>query len=125
MSCADSRRLTGSLDLDGTLAKSLPNAARWDYGIGFRHLRREYAVWVEVHPMRANRVQGVLKKLCWLKEWLSGPGKPLGRMTHDDQHPTPRFLWLAAGPNLLPPHSPEALRASLAGMRLEKRLRLP
>lgn len=75
--------------------------------------------------MRANRVEGMLKKLRWLKEWLRGPGKALGEVTHDDEHPTSRFVWLAAGPDLLPPRSPEAKQASIAGMRREKRLRLP
>ena len=75
--------------------------------------------------MRANRVEGMLKKLCWLKEWLRGPGEPLGQITHDDERPTPRFLWLAAGPDLLPPRSPEPKRASVAGMQRGKRLRLP
>ena len=70
--------------------------------------------------MRANRVEGVLNKLGWLKEWLCGPGEPLGQITHDDEHPTPRFVWLAAGPDLLPPRSPEAKQASAAGVQREK-----
>ena len=36
VNCADSRRLTGSIDLDSALKREQPHAARWDYGLGYR-----------------------------------------------------------------------------------------
>lgn len=122
--CPDPNRLTGSIDLDATLADQEPNATRWDYGIGFRHKRREYAVWVEVHPAQTNRVRGMLNKLRWLQDWLAGDGRPLDRLT-DRDGPTRPFVWLASGSIRLPANSPQARQASQAGIRPRKRLSLP
>lgn len=120
----DPNRLTGSIDLDGRLAEQQPNSPRWDYGLGFRLSRREYAVWVEVHPAQTNRVKGMLNKLRWLRDWLQTDGEPLRRLTRLNG-PTCPFVWLASGPIRLPPNSPEARQASQAGIRPRKRLSLP
>ncbi|MCY3838061.1 MAG: hypothetical protein OXH09_05330 [Gammaproteobacteria bacterium] len=124
ISSDDSRRLTGSIDLDAALVATQPNAPRWDYGIGYRHGRREYAVWVEVHGAQTNKVGDVLKKLHWLKGWLAGPGERLLRLT-DGGAPTPAFVWLASGPIRLPPTSRHARQASQAGVFPRKELHIP
>jgi hypothetical protein len=68
ISCRNKRALSGSVDLDGTLASLLPNDPRWDYGIGLSaHSAREKIVWIEVHPASSLHVGEVLKKLDWLK----------------------------------------------------------
>lgn len=122
--CPDARRLTGSINLDDALVEEQPNAPRWDYGLGVRVDRREYAVWVEVHPAQTNRVNGMLNKLRWLKTWLQGDGESLGRLTAANG-PVPPFVWVASGPIRLPPNSPQAKQASQAGIRPRKRLSLP
>ena len=125
ISCPDAAdRLTGSIDLDSALAKEQPNSPRWDYGIGFRHRRQEFAVWVEVHAVQTNKVREVLNKLRWLKDWLNDAGQPLGRITATDG-PTHPFVWLASGSIRLPATSPQARQASQAGIRPRKRLSLP
>lgn len=69
------RRLTGSIDLDATLATDPEHvgAPRWDYGIGFRTPTEECscAVWVEVHPANPGAVNEVIRKAAWLQAWLS------------------------------------------------------
>ena len=62
VTCADSRRLTGSVNLDAALQASLPNAPRWDYGLGYQPVSgAERAVWIEVHPAATSNVGEVLR----------------------------------------------------------------
>jgi len=91
---ADTRNLTGSLDLDAAL-KGTPkhcNKTRWDYGIGYKRpdQAKEYVVWVEVHPATSGEVKKMLLKLAWLKKWLKTECTKLGEL------PRPLgFVWLA------------------------------
>ncbi len=62
---------TGSLSLDETLKRALPNANRWDYAIGLKkNNHRERVLWLEVHSMSSGQSQLVVEKLNWLKAWL-------------------------------------------------------
>lgn len=80
--CADTRRLKGSVDLDSALQESLPNDPRWDYGIGVAGTNgKECIHWIEVHPATEGDVKEVLKKHCWLREWLHQHAPALLRMT--------------------------------------------
>ena len=59
VTCEDSRRLTGSIDLDSALTQEpgYANAPRWDYGLGYRPVNGpEQAVWVEVHSATTKKV---------------------------------------------------------------------
>ena len=59
VTCSDTQRLTGSIDLDATLAQEpdYANQSRWDYGIGHKPTRGpERAVWVEVHTATTREV---------------------------------------------------------------------
>ena len=50
VACTDSRRLTGSIDLDTALRRDRPNDNRWGYGLGYKPANgSEQAVWIEVH----------------------------------------------------------------------------
>lgn len=62
---------TGSLFLDETLKRALPNANRWDYAIGLKKNHHcEKVLWLEVHSMSSGQSQLVVAKLNWLKTWL-------------------------------------------------------
>ena len=90
----------------------LPNAPRWDYGIGYRHGNRgERAIWIEVHGAQTNKVKEVVKKLRWLKDWLNDAGQPLVPLTRADGH-VPAFVWLASASIKLPRTTPQAKLAS-------------
>ena len=57
VTCWDSRRLTGSVDLDQPLAQEpgCASAPRWDCGFGYAPKRgAERAVWVEFHSATAR-----------------------------------------------------------------------
>ena len=59
VTCEDSRRLTGSIDLDSALTQGpgYANAPRWDYGLGYKPVNEpEQAVWVEVHSATTKKV---------------------------------------------------------------------
>lgn len=85
---SDPHKCNGSVDIDTALMNWYPNSARWDYVLGYD----DYAYFVEVHPATGSEVDVVIKKLLWLKEWLSTSGMPLKQV----QAPLP-FHWISSG----------------------------
>jgi hypothetical protein len=114
--CKRPRKLTGSVHLDAALAATLPNAPRWDYGIGYGRGADERAVWVEVHPASSTSIDAILRKLAWLKSWLQGEAPKLHAITKDD------YYWIATdGPISITATSPQAKRLALAGLQRPRR----
>jgi hypothetical protein len=112
ISCRDSHMVTGSVNVDHTLAPTLPDDPRWDYGIGVTaQTRSEAVVWVEVHPASSHHVDEVLHKLDWLKNWLRTHAPQLNGMTRE-------FVWVASGQVALQPNSPQRRRLAAHGLRL-------
>ena len=129
VTCEDTRRLTGSIDLDSALARQprYASAARWDYGLGYRPpaARREQAVWIEVHSATTGEVSAVLRKLQWLRDWLNDGAGRLKRMT-DRADSDIRFVWIASNGDHIPRNSPQARRLSKSAIqRPRRRLSLP
>ena len=123
--CDDSRRLTGSIDLDAALVRQRPNDRRWDYGLGYKPAKgRERAIWVEVHSAKTSEVSAVLGKLEWLKIWLNGEAEQLRQLTERAGKDIP-YVWIASGKNKIPPNSPQARRLNQSGLRLKNGLALP
>ena len=107
VSC-DSRRLLGSVDIDGSLHSLLPNETRWDYAIGL--IREGDSVfWIEVHPASSLHIDEVLKKLHWLHRWLETSAPELRRLPR-------RFLWIATGMVSFRRGSPQQKRIAAAGL---------
>lgn len=101
--------LTTSLDLDQALQPSLPNAARWDYGVGQRSGRAETVHWIEVHPAGGgNNMTEMKNKLTWLQDWLSD--KAVGR--HER-----RVVWVASGKSAFNARDPRLKQLAQAGLR--------
>jgi hypothetical protein len=89
----DTKRLKGSIDLDGALKKKLPNAPIWDYGIGHKPSNHpeEMVYWVEIHPASDGEITSILAKLDWLKTWLGNEAATtLNGMRRE-------FLWVSSG----------------------------
>lgn len=127
--CKDTQRLTGSIDLDLALARQpgYVNAARWDYGLGYRPPtgKREQAVWIEVHSATTGEVSAVLKKLQWLKDWLNAGAGRLRQMT-DLADSDIRFVWIASNGVNIPPNSRQARQLSQSAIQgPRKQLSLP
>ena len=126
VSCADTRRLTGRIDLDAAL-RPIPryaNAPRWDYGIGYCPPSGvERAVWIEVHKAETGEVSVVLDKLKGLRNWPVHDADQLRRMT-DRGDAGGRYFWIATDKIRIPRTSPQARRLSQSGVRLVPRVSL-
>jgi hypothetical protein len=122
--CSDTRRLTGSVDLDAALGEvaEFRDANRWDYGLGFREKAgHEVAVWVEVHPANPGEVRVVLRKLQWLKDWLSDGAAGLALLSQRESA-NGHFHWLATDTGTsIPPTSREARLLAQQGLRIPRR----
>lgn len=106
-------RLTGSVDLDAALRPSLPNANRWDYGIGVKG-SSEHVVWVEVHPASSNHVQDVIDKASWLRGWLVKDAPSLAKLPR-------QLVWVASGTVALTAGSPQRRRLAQEGIHFAGR----
>jgi hypothetical protein len=79
---------TGSVFLDDALKKAHPNANRWDYGIGLSDGEHaEVVLWLEVHHSASGQADLVIKKLEWLRHWLSTSAPELDLLQK-------KFVWL-------------------------------
>lgn len=114
LSCQNPRKISGSLNLDATLAQIYPNAPRWDYGIGIRKtVSKDKAIWIEVHPGDANQVSKIIEKLTWLKNWLGNNARDLLTITEGD-YP---YIWVASGRVSFQKTSPQAKRLAKEGIK--------
>lgn len=103
------RYITGSADVDASLATALPNAARWDYVVGRTHGNVVQTHWIEVHPANADKnVHEVEKKLAWLMAWLRD--KPLANYPRD-------VVWIASGKSSFHARSPSIKALASKGCR--------
>ena len=93
---ADTRAITGSVDVDSALMRVPEHAQanRWDFAIGYQHEDRdkECLYWVELHTADDSQVDVVLRKLRWLLNWLAGPGRAL-----DEDNFERDFVWVSSG----------------------------
>lgn len=123
VTCADSRRLTGSIDLDSALQK-VPGHAdkpRWDYGLGYTPANgQQQAIWIELHSATTKEVSAVLKKLQWLRDWLNSEARELRQLT-DFANANCRFVWIASSSVKISRNSPQARRLSQSGLRRVQR----
>lgn len=118
VTCAEPRRLTGSVDLDTALKQVARHAQapRWDYGLGYRPASgAERVVWVEVHSATTKEVSAVLRKLQWLRDWLNGDAEQLSKLTNLSCSDV-RFVWIASAGVKIPRNSPQARQLSLSAI---------
>lgn len=101
--------LTTSIDLDQALQPGLPNAARWDYGVGQQQGHAEIVHWIEVHPAGGgNNMTEMRNKLTWLQAWLSN--KAVGR--HER-----RVVWVASGKSAFNARDPRLKQLAQSGLQ--------
>jgi hypothetical protein len=103
------RDITGSADVDASLAGSMPNAARWDYVVGRTQGNVLHTHWIELHPASAGKnVHEVEKKLAWLMTWLQA--NPLAAYSRD-------VVWIASGKSAFNARSPGIKALASKGCR--------
>lgn len=117
---ADSRRLKGSVNVEAHLSGRYPNAALWDYGIGWLDdPQTECAIWAEVHPASAGlNIGQMLGKAAWLKDWLRKHAPSLNKLTRSEDG----FVWIASGAISFRQGTPQAMKLAKAGVSFPQKI---
>lgn len=110
----NTRDITGSVNIEAAQHSISRNARTWDYGIGFRSVNHEVAVWVEVHSANSRHVGIILEKFASLEQFLCDHATALGAMPR-------RVIWLATDAVALPPNSAERRKLNQSGIQLHSR----
>lgn len=79
----DTRKITGSLDIDFSTKEKYPQENRWDYAV-------EYdgeTFFIEVHPGSTSEIPIVVAKLAWLKKWLKNKAPYIAALKSKDKQP--------------------------------------
>ena len=116
----DTRKLTGSVDVDNALQRIEPSANRWDYGIAYQHTNRneEVIYWTEVHTASDSEVKVVIRKALWLRGWLKAGGKKLAAFESD-------IVWASSGTTTFQLTGPQRKQMAQAGLQqVGSRLRI-
>ena len=113
----NTRKLSGSVDIDACVKEKYAEEARWDYVIGFE----ANAIFVEVHSAETSEVNVVLAKLRWLRNWLKTQAPELEKIKSETNPP---FVWIPSGRMNILPGSPQFMRLSQSGIKLLSILRL-
>jgi len=127
---ASAQRLTGSIDLDGTLAKHASHAGahRWDYGVGFRVPKgqRRCAVWIEVHPANSGAIDTMLRKAAWLRAWLADH-PTIDTLTRNGIRATgtSAIFWVPTGRDTVAKGSTSFRKLATSGIVRRRSVRLP
>jgi len=108
----DTRKLTGSVDVDTANTASDPYGNRWDFGIAYQHTNRDAEVvyWVETHTASDSQVSVVIKKAAWLQQWFKGHGKHLAAFEKD-------ILWVSSGATTFTLSSTQRKQMAVLGLR--------
>lgn len=84
---SDTRKLQGSVDIDDCTKSLYPQAARWDYAIGYN----DKAYFAEVHPANTSNVIEMINKANWLEAWLKNKATDLAKIREDN------LFWIPSG----------------------------
>ena len=111
---SDTRKLTGSVDIDSSTKDKYPEANRWDYAI-------EYGgetFFVEVHPGSTGEVKTVIAKLDWLKQWLKNAAPAIDALKSKNKS---AYHWVYTKDSAILPNSKYAKMLSINGLGLPKK----
>jgi hypothetical protein len=108
----DTRKLTGSVDVDTANVAADPHGNRWDFGIAYQHTNRseEVVYWVETHTANDSQVGVVIKKAAWLQQWFKGRGKQLAIFEKD-------IVWVSSGATTFTLSSTQRKQMAALGLR--------
>lgn len=86
----DSKKIDGSLDIDGATRSIYPIDNRWDYAVCYDG----EVFYIEVHPASTSDVLVVIQKLDWLKDWLKNHAGKINKLTANVRNP---YYWVQSG----------------------------
>lgn len=107
--------LDGSVDIDKATKELRPHEARWDFVFGYQG----NAYFVEVHPADTKKVVEMVKKVAWLKKWLSSTAPDLKKL-----HKCGFFHWISSGRVKILKTSPQYKKVSSNNLLITKVLNL-
>lgn len=114
---SDTRKLFSSIDIDSAVKAIYPNESRWDYAIEYGN----EVYFLEVHPGSTSNIVEVLKKLSWLKNWLTTSAPKINALKATSRSP---YYWTYTN-NFRVLKSSRQYRAVLqAGLVLVKTMKL-
>lgn len=100
----DSISIEGSVDIDKETMLLYPQDNRWDYVFSCEN----NLYYIEVHSANTREVSTVVKKLQWLKQWLSNRAPELIKLTDYGKFP---FFWVQSSNCQIPKHLPQYKKA--------------
>jgi hypothetical protein len=108
----DTRKLTGSVDIDKANLKADPDGNRWDFAIAYQHMNRnaEVIYWVEMHSASDSQVKVVIKKAQWLLNWFKKKGKSLAGFEKN-------IVWVSSGATTFTLSSPQKKQMAQVGLQ--------
>ena len=114
VSCSDTSKIDGSLDIDTNVKALYPSSDRWDYVISYSGK----LCYCEVHPAETSEVTRMFRKLTWLKQWLKDKASCINALPAY----SPKYVWVSSGRVNVLPTSREARKISSSGMVITKHL---
>jgi hypothetical protein len=114
---SDTRLLEGSIDIDSCTTRKYPNDNRWDYACAYN----KEVFFIEVHSANTREVKTVLKKLQWLKDWLTRKAPEINKLKAKSKPP---FYWIQSKGFAIIKTSPQYKSAESAGLKPIARLEL-
>lgn len=94
----DSRLIDGSLDIDASTADKYPQENRWDYALSYHN----EVFYIEIHPAISSEVSKMIKKLTWLKGWLTMHAPEIKKLTAMSKNP---YYWVQSSNCSIPKHT--------------------
>ena len=94
----DTRKITGSLDIDSSTKDQYPEANRWDYAIEYD----KETFFIEVHPGSTSEIPTVIAKLEWLKKWLKEKAPAINALKAKGKQP---YHWVYTNKFAILPNS--------------------
>ncbi len=107
----DTRRLSGSVDLDAALRIKYPHSPRWDYVVAIEKQGATQLCMIEIHDANSHgAVRSIVNKRDWLVSWLETDGEVLLKYRRE-------LVWIASGPSSFHRGSPQAKRLAQKGVK--------
>ena len=109
----DTRKITGSLDIDTSTKEKYPLENRWDYAVEYD----KETFFIEIHPGSTSEIPIVLAKLEWLKKWLKEKAPAINALKPKDKQP---FHWVYTNKFAILPNSKYARQLAQLNLMLVK-----
>lgn len=93
-------KIDGSLDIDESTKKLYPNENRWDYALSYNG----EVFYIEIHSAKTDEVAKMIRKLRWLKSWLTLKAPEIKKLTTTTKQP---YYWVQTSKCSIPKHMPQ------------------